>query len=180
MVARLSKRRLLLNASLVFGLGILVLAFFYPAVLGGRTLLPLDNLFAFEPWRSLAVGPGVETPHNELLSDLVLQNYVWKRLIVEALRERELPLWNPYILSGQPFLANGQHSALYPLSLVFYVIPLAEAYGLFTVLQLALAAIFMYAYARSIRQSSPPVPVPPPSSRQVSVSNSSASASMLR
>jgi len=149
----LSKRPLLLNACLVLGLGILLLAFFYPAVLGGRTLLPLDNLFAFEPWRSFAAGFGVETPHNELLSDLVLENYVWKRFIVEALRERELPLWNPYILSGQPFLANGQHSALYPLSLVFYVIPLVEAYGLFTVLQLALAAVFMYAYARTIGQS---------------------------
>jgi hypothetical protein len=43
------------------------------------TLLPFDNLYTFEPWRSLQ--PGL-IPHNELLSDLVLENAVWKAHIV--------------------------------------------------------------------------------------------------
>jgi O-antigen/teichoic acid export membrane protein len=120
-------------------------------VLGGKTLLPLDNLFAFQPWRSFGDRFNIEIPHNELLSDLILENYAWKRLIVDAFKSRQLPLWNPNILAGQPFLAAGQHSALYPLSLVFYVLPLVRAYGWFVVLQLLLAGVFMYVYARTIR-----------------------------
>ncbi len=125
--------------------------FFQPVIFGGKTLLPLDNLFDFEPWQSFAARFGARVPHNELLSDLILENYVWKRFTLQALKSRDLPLWNPHILAGQPFLAAGQHSALYPLSLVFYIVPLARAYGYYTVLQLLLAGVFMYIYARTIR-----------------------------
>jgi len=45
-------------------------------------------------------------------------------------------------------LANGQHSALYPLSLIFYVMPLTKAYGWFTVIQFWLAGLFTYIFLR--------------------------------
>ncbi len=146
----MSRKNLLLNLVLALGLLLLLVVFFWPVILGGKTLLPLDNLFAFEPWRTYAAQFQVGIPHNELLSDLILENYVWKRLIVQALQSRQLPLWNPYILSGLPFLAAGQQSALYPLSAIFYVIPLARAYGYFTVLQLLLGGMFMYFFCRTI------------------------------
>jgi O-antigen/teichoic acid export membrane protein len=146
----LTRRDAFINLAIVLGLLILLVVFFWPVILGGKTLLPLDNLFAFPPWQSFAAQFKVDIPHNELLSDLILENYVWKRLIVQALKSRQIPLWNPYILSGQPFLAAGQHSALYPLSVLFYILPLVKAYGYFTVLQLFLAGVFMYGYARTI------------------------------
>jgi O-antigen/teichoic acid export membrane protein len=147
----LTRRTVLVNLLVVLGLLALATLFFHPVIFGGKTLLPLDNLFTFEPWQSFAARFGVQVPHNELLSDLILENYVWKRFILQALKSRSLPLWNPYILAGQPFLAAGQHSALYPLSLIFYIVPLARAYGYYTVLQLLLASVFMYIYARTIR-----------------------------
>ncbi|MBC7265173.1 MAG: oligosaccharide flippase family protein [Chloroflexi bacterium] len=128
----------------------LLLVFFWPVTLGGRTLLPADNLFAWQPWRSFAGQLGVGTPHNGLLSDLILENYVWKKFIVDSLHSRQIPLWNPYLFAGVPFLAAGQHSALYPLSLIYYILPLAQAYGWFTVLQLLISGLLMYAYARAI------------------------------
>ena len=146
----MARKLSLFDLAMVVGLLALLVLFFWPVVLGGRTLLPLDNLFSAEPWRTFADQFGIDVPHNGLLSDLILENYVWKRFIVQALQNGRLPLWNPFILSGQPFLAAGQHSALYPLSLVFYVLPLASAYGYFTVLQLLLAGVFMYVYARTI------------------------------
>jgi O-antigen/teichoic acid export membrane protein len=146
----LTRKNLVLNLAIALGLLLLAVIFFWPVILGGKTLLPLDNLFAYQPWQSFAAQFKVAVPHNELLSDLILENYVWKRLIVQALQSREIPLWNPYILSGQPFLAAGQHSALYPLSLLFYVVPLVKAYGYYTVLQLLLAGLFMYFYGRTI------------------------------
>ncbi len=131
----------------IFALSFLL---FWPTTFGGKTLLPVDNLFAFEPWRSFAEGLGVSVPHNELLSDLILENYVWKRFIVESIRARDIPLWNPYLFAGLPFLAAGQHSALYPLSIFFYILTIPKAYGYFTVLQLFLAGLFTYIYARTI------------------------------
>lgn len=136
--------------SLAF-LGLLALAMFWPVTIGGKTLLPADNLFTFEPWRSFAEQWNATVPHNELLSDLILENYAWKGFILESLRAGELPQWNPYLFAGIPFLAAGQHSALYPFSLLFYIIDIPHAYGWFTSLQLALAGWAMYLFARVLR-----------------------------
>ncbi len=141
-------RRALPELGVVALLLLLPLLLLAPVVLGSQTLLPADTLFQFEPYRSDAEELGVGYPDNHLVADLILQNYAWKRLAVEAIDEGELPLWDPYLFSGHPFLANGQHSALYPLSLVFYVLPLWRAYGVFAWLQLGLAGVFTYLLAR--------------------------------
>ncbi len=146
-------RRLLPGVALAFILLALLVVFFWPVIVGGKTLLPFDNLLSIQPWKPFAEQFGVQVPHNELLSDLVLENYAWKRFLVEMVKSGQLPLWNPYILAGQPFLAAGQHSALYPLSIIFYILPIAQAYGWFIVLQLLCAGLFAYAYARTIRLS---------------------------
>ena len=99
------------------------LVWFWPVVVGGKTLLPADNLYQFQPWSDLATEMGVATPHNELLNDLLLENYVWKSYLREAIGRGELPLWNPYLFTGVPFLAAGQHSALYPFTLLFFILP---------------------------------------------------------
>jgi len=141
-------RQDLLAALILF---ILPLTLFWLVTIGPNTLLPADNLFAYEPWASYKETLRVELPQNQLVSDLILENYVWKKFIRESIAARQIPLWNPYILSGQPFLANGQHSGLYPVSILFYILPLSKAYGWFTVIQLWLAGLFMYTFARTVR-----------------------------
>ncbi len=131
---------------------LLPLLLFWPVTVGSRTLVPADNLYQFEPYRSYAEQQGVALPpHNELLSDLVLENLTWKQFILQSIQAGEIPLWNPYLFGGAPFLAAGQHSALYPFSILFYVLPVTRAYGLFTVLQLWLAGAFMYLFIRVLR-----------------------------
>jgi len=141
-------RKLLPDLGILILLLLLPLLLFAPVALGSKTLLPADVLFSFEPYRAAAAAFGISYPHNHLLADLILENYAWKHFLVEALRNRELPLWDPFVFAGHPFLANGQHSALYPLSLVFYVLPLWRAYGVFAWLQLGLAGLFTYLFAR--------------------------------
>jgi O-antigen/teichoic acid export membrane protein len=141
-------RRMLPDLGAFVLLFLLPLLLFAPVALGGRTLLPADALFLFEPYRSAAAEFGVSYPQNHLLADLILENYAWKRFIVEALQSRELPLWDPFIFAGHPFFANGQHSALYPLSVLFYVLPLWRAFGIFAWLQLGLAGALTYIFAR--------------------------------
>ena len=148
-------RRLLnpikLDLLVALGLLLLPLILFAPVTLGNRTLLPADNLFAVEPWSSataqFGAGP-TPVPHNKLLDDLVLENYPWKKFILESLYAGQLPLWNPYQFAGLPFLAAGQQSALYPFSIIFYLVPLARAYGLFTLSQFFLAGLFTYIFLR--------------------------------
>lgn len=130
---------------------LLPLLWFGPVIFGDQTLLPADNIYQYEPWLTFAGEMGAETPHNALLSDLVLENYPWKLLIRQAIDQGELPLWNPYLFTGAPFLAAGQHSALFPASLVYYVLPLERAFGVFTWLMLALAGMNTYIFARVLR-----------------------------
>lgn len=126
----------------------LAVLFFAPVLFGSATLVPFDNLYRFPPWSAFAAQNGVAQPHNPLLDDLILENYAWKNFINESIRAGEIPLWNPYILAGQPFLAAGQNAALYPLGVVFYILPLAQAYTVFAVLHYWLAACAMYFLAR--------------------------------
>jgi O-antigen/teichoic acid export membrane protein len=139
------RRADLLILALLF---LLPLLLFWPVTLGGKTLLPADNLYQWQPWKSAAQQFNAQIPQNQLVSDLILENYSWKHFIVDAISQRTVPLWNPYLFAGAPFLANGQHSAYYPFSILFYVLPLTLAYGWFTVVQLFLAGAFMYLFTR--------------------------------
>ncbi len=130
---------------------LLPLLVFAPQTLGGRTLIPSENLYQDEPYatyREVVGAPAM--PYNHLVSDLVLENYQWKYFLRQQIAQREIPLWNPQQFSGIPFMAAGQHSGLYPVSLVYYVMPLSSAYGWYTVVNLALAGAFMYAYLRGL------------------------------
>ena len=148
------RRRVLPDLWIILLLFILPLILFAPVTLGDRTLIPADNLYQWEPfatYREVVSAPDV--PQNALLSDLLLENAVWKQFIRSSITGGEIPLWNPYLFAGVPFLAAGQHSALYPLSALFYVLPLEAAYGWYTVIQLWLAGVFMYLFARGLGQA---------------------------
>ncbi len=148
-MARLRNHRNDLYAlGLILALALLWFAPVLIPALTGRTLLPWDTLYTFAPWA--AMRPEI-IPHNGLLADLVLENAAWKLHIRNALAAGELPLWNPQILGGIPFLAAGQASTFYPLNLLFYVLPLDAAYGWFSALQVALAGWAMYAFGRVLR-----------------------------
>lgn len=144
------------DALVILALLLLPLLWFAPQALGGKTLLPADNLYQYPPWKSYAAQMGVTVqngtvvPYNGLISDLVLENAQWKSLITDALKAKNPGdiLWNPRSFAGVPFFAAGQHSAAYPLSLLFYILPLWRAYGVFTWIQLGLAAACMFVFMR--------------------------------
>jgi hypothetical protein len=68
-----------------------VLLTFAPAVVGVRTLAQRDTDRLYAPARTL---------------------------VVEALRDGRLPLWNPYQAAGMPLFAEGIHGVLHPISLL--------------------------------------------------------------
>jgi len=127
---------------------VLAAAFFARALFTGAVLLPLDDLFLYPPWRSYAAEFGVVVPNNHLIADTILQNYSWKAFAARAYAAGQFPLWNPYILAGQPFLAGGQNGSLYPPGLLYYLLPNGQAYAWFIVLHLALGGALTYWFVR--------------------------------
>lgn len=61
-----------------------------------------------------------------------------------------LPLWNPHIFFGTPFLAQLQPGLLYPPNWLFVWLPLTVALNVSAALHVFLAGAFMYAYARRL------------------------------
>ncbi len=55
-------------------------------------------------------------------SDLLELNAPRRILAVQALRQGEIPLWEPRLSNGLPLLAEGQAGIFYPLSLPFYAL----------------------------------------------------------
>ncbi len=133
----------------LLGLVLLILLFLAPGLLPGKVLLPLDLVTqVWPPWQQPNQAVNV---HNPLLSDVVDYIYPVKVFVAEQVKQRELPLWNPYVLGGYPLTYNTQAGLFYPLSLFYYLLPPATAVNLTIFSQLLLGAVFMFAYLRQVR-----------------------------
>jgi hypothetical protein len=129
--------------------------FFWPSVLGGRVLLPTDLIFDIDPlWQPLAP-EGYTHASNHILSDQVYAFLPWKVFTVRSLRQGHLPLWNPYINGGQPFVGNAQSAIFSPFNLLAYLLPLYPSYAITAVLRLFVAGIFTFLFTREIGLSKP-------------------------
>jgi hypothetical protein len=70
-----------------------------------------------------------------------------------VLQAGKLPLWNPYILGGQPFVGNPQIGWLYPTNLLLPFVSVGNYLSLVSVLHLWLAGVWMRLYLRQRRLS---------------------------
>ncbi len=68
----------------------------------------------------------------------------------QSLLAGRLPLWNPYIFMGVPFLANSQAGVFYPLNLPLIFFPAPVAVKITIIVHLIIAAWGTYLLARSI------------------------------
>jgi hypothetical protein len=103
------------------GLGAAVLALLWPLGLTNRILAGVDAFTYFEPYW---------TYRNAVLST------------------GHLPLWNPYLFFGVPFLGNPQAAVLYPLHWPLVWAPAERALIWSALLHIWLAAGFTYTFAR--------------------------------
>src|SRR5262245_38697435 len=81
--------------------------------------------------------------------DVLLYFVPYRTYLAHAWQQgRWLPLWNPHIFLGAPFLANVQAAALYPPNLLLLLLPPAAAVGWLVALHLGLAGAGMYLYGQ--------------------------------
>jgi Bacterial membrane protein YfhO len=139
------RRRPATAAALVYL--VLVLAFVGPALLPGKTLSSSDTLWFSPPWLSEKPAELVR-PTNTDLNDAPQQLQPFLRWSVERLPH--IPLWNPYIDSGRPFLANSQAAVFSPFSLPAYVLPFWTALPWIAVIKLWVAAFGTFLLGRAL------------------------------
>jgi len=102
----------------------LVVAFFWPLLSGQQVLYFRDVPRFFYPMRFYAA---------------------------QAVRALKIPLWNPYILCGTPFLANWHSAVFYPLSAIYYFLPFERGFHIYIVVHFVLAGFFMWLLLRAFR-----------------------------
>ncbi len=82
-------------------------------------------------------------------NDLTNMFYHWLSLAKSSIQRGQLPLWNPYLSSGLPFIANPQPALFYPPTWLALLLPVPKAFSLIVVLHLWLAGAGMFAWLRS-------------------------------
>lgn len=65
-----------------------------------------------------------------------------------------IPLWNPYIFGGLPFVDAMHGDTFFPLAILQFIMPLHKALGYKLVLSVLMAGIFTYLYLREMKMSS--------------------------
>jgi hypothetical protein len=82
-------------------------------------------------------------------NDLTDMFFLWLRFADNSIEQGQLPLWNPYVFSGLPFVANPQPALFYPPTWLVFLMPISKALGLIIVLHVWLAGVGMYAWLRT-------------------------------
>ncbi len=76
-------------------------------------------------------------------SDLLAQFGPWRSFLKDELAQGRFPLWDPYLLGGQPFFADLQNMMLYPLNYLTLPFSIPLGLTLFTALHWAIGALGM-------------------------------------
>lgn len=74
--------------------------------------------------------------------------YILYEVVREAVRNGQLPFWDPYRFGGYPLLADPQHSAFYPATWLMIVLPSNVGVSWYMVLHIWLAGVGMFAFVR--------------------------------
>jgi len=131
-------------------LGLLVLAYLWPALVAGRVLSPTALLYLEPPWN--AVRPaGAAHWINRELGDVPYAYYAWDVLARRLIHAGTFPAWNPYAFAGTPLWANSQIAWLSPFSLPLWILPLNYGLGVAAALKLWAAGFGTYLLARELR-----------------------------
>jgi hypothetical protein len=80
--------------------------------------------------------------------DAFVYFYPLRSYVAETLGHGTLPLWNPYLFAGTPYVANPQTSIFYPGTWLFALIDTPRAYALNFLAHLWITGLGFYALAR--------------------------------
>ncbi len=82
--------------------------------------------------------------------DIWLYFYPLETYVQEQLKSGAIPLWNPYVLCGQPLVGNPQSWVFYPTTLLLGIMPVWLYFTVNTLLHLFLAGLGTYLFMRRL------------------------------
>jgi hypothetical protein len=146
-----------LAALLLYGL--LSVAFFSPGLLPGHTTSGSDYLWSAAPWNT-STPAGVPTKFSRTCQctlsasnpELVDPTTVFEPFLqYNGNHFPDVPLWDPQIMGGRPYLANMQSAVYSPFSLPAYVLPFWRSLTVIAILKVLVAAMGAYLLGRALR-----------------------------
>jgi hypothetical protein len=140
-------RRPVVGAAVLYAL--LSVAFVSPALMPDRTLSASDYLYSVAPWSESRPADVDDLGSNFELIDQSLQFEPFLRYTDRALPD--VPLWNPHVMGGRPFLANSQSAVFSPFSAPAYATGVSRGLAWGLALKLFVAALGAYLLARALR-----------------------------
>jgi Bacterial membrane protein YfhO len=127
---------------------VLSLVMFAPGMAPGRVLSASDYLWTATPWES-SRPPGVPgLGSNQEQADAATQFQPALQATRDALPD--IPLWDPYILSGRSFLGDPQSAVFSPFSVPSYVLPFWDSLAFVAALKLFVAALGAFLLGRGL------------------------------
>lgn len=126
---------------ILLGLLLVVTVLFGRVIFLGETFIDLAAQSRQLPWGSRIEGyEGYPFNHRDLTDTYVTRDY----FLVESYRQGELPLWNPYNLSGHPIYADGVMRPYAPTNIFYLWCDVPLGYSLARLTEYYLAAAFLY------------------------------------
>jgi hypothetical protein len=117
-------------------------------LLPGRTLSSSDGLWTMAPFTSSTPDGVRPLGSNFETADSVAVFQPFYEYTRAALPD--VPLWNPHLMAGRPYLADAQSAIFSPFSAPAYVLPFWKSLAVIGLLRLFVAAFGMYLFARAL------------------------------
>ena len=111
---------------------------------------PLDIAYQAPPLAAHREELGIRGTRTPILGDVVSQFIPFRKSVREAVKNGRLPRWNPFVLAGEPLLANTQPAVLHPGTVIGFLLPLAQAWTFEMSLRYFLALLSMYLFLREL------------------------------
>jgi hypothetical protein len=141
-----SRRRPVVAAVVLYGS--LALVFVGPALLPGRTLSNSDSLYFLVPWSASRPADLQRPAQIGDEQDWAVAYEPWLRY--NRAEFPAIPLWNPYVMAGRPYIGSASSAVFSVFTLPVYVLPFYLANGLVAALKLFAAALGTFLLARSL------------------------------
>jgi hypothetical protein len=126
----------------------LALALLGPGLIPGHTTAGSDFLWSAAPWNTSRPPDVPAFGTNPELTDPA---YVFEPFLQYTRGQLpHVPLWDPYIMAGRPYLANAQSAVFSAFSLPAYVLPFWWSLSVIACLKLFVAAMGTFLLARAL------------------------------
>ncbi|HEX9989872.1 MAG TPA: hypothetical protein VGE45_15530 [Chloroflexia bacterium] len=135
-----------LNAMVAVLLLLLAGIFTAPGWWPGRVAVPMEQLLVFRPWQTYYPDASPIITGG----DPILQQLPWRHWMQQELAAGRFPLWASSPTGGMPLFASAQPGVLYPLHLLWVLMPVSVGLGVVMALKLWLAGLGMWAFLRGM------------------------------